>query len=46
MVIGWAWPLGEKKDEWRTMGEYNQKKAELFDRKNVIGVMEKVYREI
>ena len=36
----------EKKDEWGTMGEYNQKKAELFDKKNVVGVMENLYGSI
>ena len=36
----------EKKDSWKKMGIYNQKKAELFDRKNVVGIMEKVYKEL
>jgi len=36
----------EKKDHWKQMGEYNQKRAEQFDREHVIGVMEKVYKEL
>jgi len=36
----------ENRISWEKMGDFNRRKAELFDRKNVVGIMKKLYESI
>ena len=36
----------ENKISWEKMGDFNRRKAEKFDKKNVVGIMEKMYEAV